>query len=203
VGGAGPSIPDLGAASLVISPLTLTGWLRIYGAHHNNPLRYGKSGSRFSDPRPYTAKRRFGILYMNTTLAGCFVEAVLRDRAVGAPGMFLMDDSEIDALNVVEVRSVRPLQLVDLRGNGLVRMGIPTDAARASAQDLGRALSLELYRHPSRPDGIVFPSRLNSSTNVAVYGRAVPALRRGTMMALKAAAGFADVLDNFEVAIRR
>jgi hypothetical protein len=117
--------------------------------------------------------------------------------------MFLMDDSEIDALNVVEVRSVRPLQLVDLRGNGLVRMRIPTDAARASAQDLGRALSLELYRHPSRPDGIVFPSRLNSSTNVAVYGRAVPALRRGTMMALKAAAGFADVLDNFEVAIRR
>jgi RES domain len=203
VGGAAPSIPDLGAALLEISRVTLAGWLRIYGAHHKKPLGYGKSDSRFSDPRPYALRRRFGVLYMNSTLAGCFVEAVLRDRAVGAPGTYFINESEIDALNVVEVRSVRPLQLVDLRGDGLVKMRIPTDAARASAQDLGRALSLELYRHPSRPDGIVFSSRLNGSTNVAVYGRAVPALRRGTVMALKAASGFGAVLNNFDVAIRR
>jgi hypothetical protein len=151
VGPAAPSLPDLSGTNLVIRDATLTGYLRIFSARHPDPLGYGKSPSRFSDPRPIAARRRFGVIYLNSTLGGCFVEAVLRDRAAGAPGTFLIEESEIRALNVAEVRSTRPLRLVDLRGDGLVRMRLPTDAARAFEQELGRACSLEFTDIPSDP----------------------------------------------------
>lgn len=115
----------------------------------------------------------------------------------------MIDESEILGLNVVAIRSVRPLRLVDLRGDGLVRMRIPTDAARASAQALGRNCSPRSYRHPDRPDGIVFHSRLNGSLNVAVYGRAVRALRPVKVFSLATAVGLSDILGDFDVAIRR
>jgi hypothetical protein len=202
VTGAAPQIPDFSGSPLVTALVQLDGWLRIYKAVHLNPLGYGKSPSRFSDPRRLAASKRFAVIYFNTTLQGCFVEAVLRDKATGTPGTFLLEETEIQGLNVAEVHSTRALKLVDLRGNGLVRMRLPTDAARATAQDLGRACSLEFYRHRERPDGIIYASRLNGSLNVAVYGRALRALRCQAVMPLATAAGFHATLDAFNVAIR-
>ena len=55
-----------------------------------------------------------------------------------------------------EIETAEALRrMVDLREDGAVRMGIPTDAHRASRQSLGRAWSVAFYEHPDTPDGII------------------------------------------------
>ena len=49
---------------------------RIYFAKYPDPLGYGKSESRFSDPRRRVEANRFGVLFLGPTLTVCFLEAV-------------------------------------------------------------------------------------------------------------------------------
>ena len=56
---------------------------RIYGDRFSNPLGFGKTPSRYSDPRRRADANRFGVLYLGDTLKVCFLEAVLRDRRDG------------------------------------------------------------------------------------------------------------------------
>jgi hypothetical protein len=65
------------------------------------------------------------------------------------------------------------LKLVDLRGDNLVKMGVPTDAVRASSHRLGQRWSFAFWSHTESPDGLVYPSRLNEETNIALYSRAI------------------------------
>ena len=80
-------------------------------------------------------------------------------------------------------------------------MGIPSDVPRSANQALARRWSLAFYQHPSQPDGIIYPSRLNEDTNVAIYDRAVTKLREVGKSDLIGAPGFAQVLDDLRVAI--
>ena len=82
-----------------------------------------------------------------------------------------------------------------------IRMGVPSDVARASRQRLGRAWSLAFHQHPSAPDGIVYPSRLNGQTNLAIYDRATPKLRVAIVGPLIAAPDLPTVLDELMVAL--
>ena len=50
---------------------------RIYLGHYPDPLGFGKTPSRFSDPRRRLASNRFGVLYLGDTVKVCFLEAVL------------------------------------------------------------------------------------------------------------------------------
>ncbi|MGN7884192.1 RES domain-containing protein [Ensifer sp. 22460] len=59
---------------------------RIYASAFPDPLGYGKTPSRFSDPRRRDPARRFGVVYLGDTLKVCFLEAVLRDRRDGLVG---------------------------------------------------------------------------------------------------------------------
>ena len=43
-------------------------------------------------------------------------------------------------MSCAEITTVRPLNLVDLRGDGPVKMGVPTDAVRASGHRLWAAM---------------------------------------------------------------
>lgn len=54
-------------------------WGRVYLSRFPDPLGFGKSGSRFSDPRQRVERNRFGVFYLGRTLKVCFLEAVLRD----------------------------------------------------------------------------------------------------------------------------
>jgi hypothetical protein len=56
---------------------------RIYASAFPYPLGFGKTASRFSDPRRRDATKRFGVLYLGETLKVCFLEAVLRHRRDG------------------------------------------------------------------------------------------------------------------------
>jgi hypothetical protein len=88
----------------------------------------------------------------------------------------MREANEIRARRFAEIETTEELRLVDLRDDHAVRMGVPTDVAKSSRQSLARAWSLAFHEHKSLPDGIIYPSRLNGHTNIAVSGRAVSKL---------------------------
>jgi hypothetical protein len=80
-------------------------------------------------------------------------------------------------------------------------MVVPNDVARASNQSLAMQWSAAFHDHPAKPDGIIYPSRLDGSANIAVYDRAVSKLRPVRVVPLLNAPGLADVLDDLRIGI--
>ncbi|MER9349764.1 RES domain-containing protein [Mesorhizobium sp. M0227] len=91
-----PPSPDFGRAKLeieTISPGRTFG--RICWSIYPDPLGYGKSPSRFSDPRRRVDANRFGVLYLGDSLKVCFLETVLRDRREG-----ILDDLPVEEVGM-------------------------------------------------------------------------------------------------------
>jgi hypothetical protein len=174
---------------------------RIHRKTFPDPLGFGKSRSRFSDPRRRSEANRFGVLYLGASLKVCFLETMLRDDRDGIVGQIAVAESELDDRRYSEIRVRESLRLLDLTGDGPVRMGIPSDVARGRRQALARKWSVAFHEHPQQPDGIVYPSRLNGETNLAIYDRAVGKLAPWHAQDLKRAAGLPDVLDDFLVSL--
>ena len=174
---------------------------RIYLARHPDPLGIGKTPSRFSDPRALPDEDRFGVLYAGSTLKVCFLEAILRDARNGQIGDYPLEEIELLRRQVAIIAPTRALRVIDLRGDGPVRMGIPSDVARGSDHSLGRRWSAAFHDHPAGVDGIIYSSRLNGEDNVAVYDRSVGALTCTGVTSLLRAPGFARVLNELKVAI--
>lgn len=169
--------PELSAVALELATMPAgERFGRIHLARFADPIGFGKSPSRFSDPRRRRPASRFGVLYLGSSLKVCFIEALLRDRGDGRISDLLFDERELTMRCYTAVALTQPLTLVDLRGDGPLRMGIPSDVVRGSRQGLARRWSLAFHDHPQRPDGIIYPSRLNGETNLAVYGRAIAKL---------------------------
>jgi hypothetical protein len=174
---------------------------RIYLDRYPDPLGFGKTPSRFSDPRRRLASNRFGVLYLGDTVKVCFLEAVMRDQRDGAIGAMPIAETELRDRHYAEIEIVRPLRMVDLRDDGAVIMGVPSDVAKATSQTLARAWSVAFHEHPETPDGIIYPSRLNGHTNLAVFDRAIPKLRAVRVMNLLSAPGLAAVLNDLQVSL--
>ena len=199
-------MPPLGFAS---RPLVLTEvgrgaiWRRLYQTRFRDPLGYGFGPSRFSDPEvSLLPPERFGVVYLGSSVKVCFVEAILRDRGAGRTKTFPIEWRELEAWTCAEIRVAAPLNLVDFRGDGLIRMGIPTDVARARSQDLGRAWSRAVWSHQAQPDGIIYDSRLNGETNVVVFDRALPKLAgHGTPRLVECRSDLAAIITAFDLAI--
>ncbi|MER9606472.1 RES family NAD+ phosphorylase [Mesorhizobium sp. M0243] len=200
-----PGVPppaDFGRAKLeieTISPGRTFG--RIYWNTYPDPLGYGKSLSRFSDPRRRVDANRFGVLYLGDSLKVCFLETVLRDRREGTLDDLPIEEVELTQRRYAEIAATADLRLVDLRGDNAVRMGVPTDVVRAQRQNLARRWSLAFHEHPSEPDGIIYPSRLNGAINLAIYDRAIPKLQPKRVLTLLGARGLAQVLEDFRVGL--
>jgi len=172
---------------------------RIYRDAFPNALGFGKRPSRFSDPRRRVEVSRFGVLYLGETVKVCFLEAVLRDQRDGVVGSLPMREDELEARRFADVEITTPLHLVDLREDRAVVMGVPSDVQRGSRHTLGRAWSVAFYDHPTAPDGIIYASRLNGHTNLAVYDRAISKLKAVRARRLLAVPELAQVLDDLEV----
>lgn len=174
---------------------------RIYHGFYPDPLGYGKTASRFSDPRRRKPENRFGVLYLGETTKVCFLEAVLRDQRDGRIDEILIPETDLTNRRYAEIELRKDLNLVDLRDDSAIRMGVPTDVAKASKQTLSRLWSLAIHDHPDAPDGIIYSSRLNGTTNIAVYDRAVGKLGVARVMPLIGAPGLAAVLDDLRVGL--
>lgn len=183
----------------VVVPGSLFG--RIYLARYPDPLGFGKTPSRFSDPRRRKADNRFGVLYLGDTVKVCFLEAVLRDQRDGLIGDLPIAESELHDRQYAQIEVVEPLKMVDLRDDGPIKMGVPTDVAKSSRQSLAREWAVAFHDHTDRIDGIIYPSRLNGHTNLAVFDRSVGKLKAVGATRLIRAPGLASVLNDLNVAI--
>lgn len=174
---------------------------RIFGRAVPDPLGLAKTPSRFSDPRNLAEGERYGVLYLGEGAKVCFLEAVLRDRRDGVVGSVQIEERELIARMIATIALLAPLTLVDLREDGPVRVGVPSDVVRGSDQLPAREWALAFYEHLSRPDGIVYPSRLNAQMNVAVFDRGIRTLGVVGLTSLLDDPQIAELLDLFEVAL--
>ncbi|QIP36633.1 RES family NAD+ phosphorylase [Komagataeibacter rhaeticus] len=190
-------------ADLVVTTVPAgTRYGRILLRRFSDTLGFGKNESRFSDPRDLPPPERFGVLYVGSTLKVCFVEAILRDSRDGVIGELLLAEQEITDRDYAEIVVVTDLRVVDLRSENPLRMGIPSDVVGGSDQRPARQWSLALHNHPAKPDGILYPSRLNEEINLAIFERAIPKLSEAARMNLNGIFALEDILDLFQVAIR-
>ncbi len=174
---------------------------RVYLARHSDPLGFGKTPSRFSDPSRRVDRNRFGVLYLGQTVKVCFLEAVLRDRHDGEFGDLPIGEDELTSRHYAVIKTNSPIRMVDLRSGSAVAMGVPTDVAKAASHSLARKWSAAFHDHPDQPDGIIYPSRLNGHTNLAVYDRAVGMLTAVATMSLLEAPGLPEVLNDLRVSL--
>ncbi|NBC14157.1 MAG: RES domain-containing protein [Gammaproteobacteria bacterium] len=139
---------------------------------HTDGLGAGLGNSRFSDNRELIPdSERFRILYMASDPRACFLETVIRDRR-NYPSV--LPDSVVRRFRCVHLQVVQPLQLVDLTGDALTRMRIPTDVRGWSHHALSQAWALAFHQHPAQVDGIRYPCRHDETlTNIALFDKAL------------------------------
>nr|WP_080964154.1 RES family NAD+ phosphorylase [Rhodopseudomonas palustris] len=191
--------PTFAKSRLVTATIPVNStWRRIYETRFPNPLGYGPGLSRFSDP----TGKAFGLLYMGASLKVAFVETILRDRADGRGDDCLIEMNELEARSVATITPNAPLTLVNLTRDGPIKMGIPSDVVGARDQSLAQHWSVAFHDHPSQPDGVLYPSRLNEERCIALYDRAIGKLTAtATPRLLDCDIELAAILNDLEIAI--
>ena len=173
-------------------------WRRLYLSHHPDPLGFGLARSRFSDP----TGRAFGVVYLGSSIKVAFNEVILRDRADGRTGSVPIPLAEIEAYSCAEIDIAAELRLVDLTGDGGLRMGVPSDAVGARDQTTAQLWSAAFHAHPDAVDGVYYPSRLNEERNLALYDRALRRLRpAATPRLIECRGQLAAIITDFDLAI--
>jgi hypothetical protein len=174
----------------MIRPFART-WWRIHRVERD-PIFFGRTGeSRFDAPG-----KEYGVLYVGADTHAAFIETFGH-----ATGVRFVTEAELRAREVSAVVSSRPLRLVDLRSNGLARMG--ADSALTSGLDYGLAQrwARAIYRHPRRPDGLLCRARHDPKRlTAAIFDRAanvVSAKRVGSLLLPQHAPLLADLLDTY------
>ncbi len=169
---------DFPSVQLGLQALPAGSWWRLYRVPYTNPLDFGYRPSRFSDPRvDLPEAERYGVLYLGSTIEVCFLETMLRDARNGLLGDLPIPYAELAQWQCTQIAADPGFTAVDLREGGAVALGVPTDAIRGSAHVQGQRWSLAFWSHPHQPDGLLYPSRFNEQTNLAVFHRALPKLR--------------------------
>lgn len=137
--------------------------------HAATPLGCAAGNSRFGG-----TGKTFAVLYAAHSLVTALAEAVVRDRFEGLDDR-RMFAAELTGRSAVRLRFTGPLQLVDLRKGGCLKLGISTDIAGAKRFNEAQAFSSAIYRNEGI-DGILYASRLTAENCVAIFDRATSRL---------------------------
>ena len=173
-------------------------WRRMFETRFPDPLGWGPGLNRFSDP----TGKAFGVVYLGSSAKVAFVETILRDAADGRGDDCVVEMAEIEKRSLASLRVMEDLRLVDLTGDGLLRMGVPSDVVGARDQTLAQLWSVAFFGHEDRPDGVYYPSRLNEERCIALYDRAVPKLRAiDAQRLLDCEDELTAILDDLEIAL--
>lgn len=134
--------------------------------HQATPLGCAPGTSRFGG-----TDKSFAVLYAASDLATAIAETVVRDRFEGLADRRLFAAELVDR-TAVEVDTVKPLRLVDLRAGGCLKLGISTEIAGAKCFDEAQHFS-DMVHKDGAIDGILYPSRLTAANCVAVFNEAI------------------------------
>ncbi len=141
---------------------------RLFKRHHADPIGIVPSPSRFCDGSS------FAVLYGATDFDTAFLEVIVRDRFVRKPDR-RVPFPELQIRRWVTFSS-RPVNLVDLTLDGAIKLGAPTDAAKARSHSAGRALANSIYTDHPDVDGFRYESRLTGMECFAIFDRATTKL---------------------------
>lgn len=191
--------PEFARRSLVLKAVPAGDvWRRMYETRFPDALGWGPGLNRFSDP----TGNAFGVIYLGSSAKVAFVETLLRDAADGRGDDCVLQLAEIQARSLASIRLKEPLRLVDLTGDGGLRMGVPSDVVGASDQTLSRQWSLAFYNHADAPDGVFYPSRLNEERCIALYHRALAKVEAiATPRLMDCDLNLAAILDDLEISL--
>lgn len=167
----------------------------IHRSHRATPLAAVPAPSRFGDPRA-----RYAMLYASEAVRCAFWETLGRNRFARRRQRAL-PRSEAEARLVVAIRSEGALSLVDLRGDGPVRVGAPSAVTHDGNHAAGRALSAAVHGGVPEADGFLFASRFTGDLCVAVFDRAFGRLRAGGTGELARHVEFLDALDEYDIVL--
>lgn len=172
---------------------------RVFRAIHRDrrstPLGAAPAPSRFSDPRGC-----YAVMYASDAVRCVFWETLGRNRFARRRRREL-PRAEVEARLVVSMSSTEPLALVDLRGDGPVRIGAPSAVAHDGNHAAGRALSAAVYAGVPEADGLVYPSRFTGDTCIAVFDQAFGKLRLLGIDELIHHAAFLDALEDYGIVL--
>ena len=214
---------DFAARDLALVPSPAGSFFRAFRSHHPDPLGFRPAPSRFSDPaigRP--GARPFATIYLGESVEVCVLETIIRDSGIGLAGGggIPIAERELRSWSLARAAFVPTgvgtgawtgtkttvgtglPGLLDLRAGGTVLHRIPTNVTGASDHALSRAWAGAIHDHPAAPAGILYPSRLNGQTNLALFDRAIGALRIEQVDPLLTLGDeLAAVLDRYKVAV--
>ena len=169
--------------------------------HHRadkDPIYFGRSGNnRFDDP-DCPAGHAFGVIYAGEDPQCCFIES-----CGGTTGVPAVSGAYLDARAMATLELTKDLHFVDLYSTGgLTRIGADGRLFTGSYK-IAQQWSVALRAHPSKPDGIRYPSR-HDHTRVAyaIYSRPASTFKLGTLGSLMAPANRSllnDILTLYKV----
>jgi len=141
--------------------------------HLDAPLGTVPADSRFS-----AKTDGFTVLYATPAFDTAIIEVLVRDRFTrkSQRDIALVEVTERAWVKIATQAGTR-LTLLDLRRDGCIRLGAPTDAVSARNHAAGRALGRAIYTAYADIDGLLFSSRLTGADVYAVFDRAISALQ--------------------------
>ena len=163
--------------------------------HAATPLNAIPSPSRFSDPTG-----NYAVLYGAETVPCCLWEVVVRNRLTRRLPR-VIPRSGITSRLVVSFQSQRDLNLVDLRGDGSIRIGAPPDVVHDSNHLEGRSLSADVYAHLPDADGFLYHSRFTGHWCCAIFDRAFDKLDTLAVRPLTQHADFWNALNDYDITL--
>jgi RES domain-containing protein len=181
---------------LLVRP-TSVAWYRVHPARHD-PLHFGTvPHNRFDAPAG-----EFGVLYVAADAHGAFIETFGH-----ATGVRFVTTAELRARGLAVITARRALRLVDLRGEGLARMGADAQLTSGSDLSLSRRWARAIHDHRRRPDGILYRARHDPArTCAAIFDRAAAVLtarRLGPLSTKEHEGLLADILDTYAFGLVR
>jgi hypothetical protein len=197
--------PDLARADLKFETVEPSRLLRLAYRAVRTHVRFRRDAQyRFDAPAG-----EFGVLYAAFDLATAFAESVLRtkpqDAATGEPPLLTYEElARRRVITLAGVRGAAPLRLVKLHDDGLVAARVDNRIATEDDYRVTQQWARAFHDHPAAPDGLLYQSRfLGSRQSVALFDRCEDRLRRARVVPLLRHADLPDVLERFELAVRR
>lgn len=135
---------------------------------HSDPAFFGRTRAlRFDAPAA-----AFGVCYLGTSLACCFLE-VFRLARRGLTDRLAITTAQLADYYAAIARSLRPLRLAFLADDGLVLLGIDQRVTGGDDYALSGRWANAIYRHAAQVDGIFYATRHhNGLYAVALFERA-------------------------------
>jgi hypothetical protein len=158
----------------VLTKIKLAAGYRIIPRRYlETPLGVAPGDSRFC-----SKSDGYAVLYATPDFATAIIEVIVRDRFTRRRQreVLLKEVTERAWARIATKQRVK-LNLLDLRNDGCVRLGAPTDAVNARSHAAGRALGRAIYAENRDVDGVLFSSRLTGADVFAVFDRAIGKLK--------------------------